>query len=290
MNRLIGISTLYLQSEYSDKRAIEIAKEIGADAIDFFLGNEPRTENSLYNKSDSEIIEYYSNLKAVADSLGIVISQTHGRASRFDAVTVEKCRLYCIATAALGAKVMVVHPITLDSVPQDSDHEYIRNLNLNLFMSILPFAKECGIKIAMETLANTGSQIDFFGNTDEFFHACERIEQSEYGDCFTVCLDTGHSHKAVRYGFEPVDEVILRLGSRITVLHLNDNNGIKDQHKMVFDGSIEWNKVFDSLDEIGYCGVYNMEIALGRYGRELMVDYAAFAVKVLREFINKRYA
>ena len=44
-----------------------------------------------------------------------------------------------------------------------------------------------------------------------------------------------------------------------------------------------------SLDDIGYNGVYNMELALNFYGKELIVETAEFAIKVLRNYLNKRY-
>ena len=46
--------------------------------------------------------------------------------------------------------------------------------------------------------------------------------------------------------------------------------------------------IMDALDEIGYNGVYNMELNLAFYGEELLVDTAQFAVKVLRRFLNTR--
>ena len=39
MDRVVGISIGGLQRRYGDIRAIEIAKEIGADAVDFALLN-----------------------------------------------------------------------------------------------------------------------------------------------------------------------------------------------------------------------------------------------------------
>ena len=74
----------------------------------------------------------------------------------------------------------------------------------------------------------------------------------------------------------------------ITVLHINDNDTLSDQHKIPLSGSIDWKDTFDALDEIGYNGVYNMELNLAFYGEELLVDTAQFAVKVLRRFLNTR--
>jgi sugar phosphate isomerase/epimerase len=54
-------------------------------------------------------------------------------------------------------------------------------------------------------------------------------------------------------------------------------------------GTINWNDVFDALDEVGYSGVYNMEISLQCFGEEITEDTAAYSVKIMRNILNKRY-
>ena len=132
--------------------------------------------------------------------------------------------------------------------------------------------------------------MDFFGQYDEFVKSYQRIRAVEdFKDYFTVCMDTGHCNKATRFGQPSAAECIRRIGSEITALHLNDNDTLTDQHKMPFSGSMDWNDIFDALDEIGYNGIYNMELNLNFYGSEVIVDYTAFAIKVLRNFLKKHY-
>ena len=158
-----------------------------------------------------------------------------------------------------------------------------------MWMQLLPFAKHYGAKLAAETFGDAPKYgcVDFFGDFEEFLTACKAVEDSEYGDFFTVCVDTGHSTKAMRFGNPDPAEVIRRLGNRITLLHLNDNDTLTDQHKMPLSGSIDWEAVLGALEEVGYRGVYNMELNLKRYGEVLMADHAAFAIKVLREALQK---
>ena len=64
MKRKISFSIGRLQFLYGDERALEIAKEIGADAVDFNLCGkawEYQNPDSIYSKSDEEIVEYYTN-------------------------------------------------------------------------------------------------------------------------------------------------------------------------------------------------------------------------------------
>lgn len=299
MEKKVGISIVRLQRTYGDKRALEIAKEVGADAVDFNLDNKDyRNPDCVYSKGDDAVIEYYKELKAYADELGLIISQTHGKLPGFinekeeDDALVENSRLDCLATACLGAPVCVIHNASSISMGANPDPELMHHLSFDMFTRILPYAKEYGVKVATETFGDAVEYhaCDFFGQIDEFMKAYEDIKAiDEFKDYFTTCVDTGHSNKAMPYGNPTPADVIRRIGSDIDVLHLNDNDTLTDQHKMPLSGTIDWDDVLDALDEVGYNGVYNMEIKLAHYGEELMIEHARFAVAVMKSMLNKHY-
>lgn len=293
----IGISIWGLQEKYGDFEALKIAKDIGADAVDFAMANKRfdyRVEGSIYNKSDEEIVKYFTELKNYADELGIEICQTHGHDCGFknkpeeDDALVENIRLNCLATAALGAPVCVIHNATSLFMGANPDPELMHKLSYELFTRTLPYAKEYNVKIATETFGDAYKNIDFFGDIDEFMKAYNTIKSiDEYKDYFTTCVDTGHSNKAaVLFGQPKVGDVIRRIGSDIAVLHLNDNDGIYDQHKMPKSGNIDWTDVLKALDEVGYNGVYNMELKLNHFSENLLIETAEFSIKVLREMLG----
>lgn len=45
----------------------------------------------------------------------------------------------------------------------------------------------------------------------------------------------------------------------------------------------------DALDEIGYGGIYNMELNLRHFGDNFLIETAEFAVKVMRNMLTERY-
>ena len=244
------------------------------------------------------VTSYYQTLKDYAESLGLFVSQTHGRHTGFrnikeeDDALVENARFDCLATAALGAPVCVVHHCTSIYLGADPDPELMHRLSLDMFSRIIPFAKQYHIKIATETFGDAVvfSSCDFFGNIGEFEKAYNRVDEvAEWRDFFAVCMDTGHTNKAMRYGNPTPAEVIRRLGGKIAVLHLNDNDTLTDQHKIPMTGVIDWTEVFDALDEINYEGVYNMELNLKHFGDNLLAETAEFAIKVMRNFLANRY-
>lgn len=302
MERKVGISIGRLQRVYGDEKALEITASVGADSADLSLEyddpNDYRVEGSLYSKGDDAVIEYYSKLKEKADSLGIVIGQTHGKLPGFrnikaeDDALIENTRLDLLATKALGSPVCVIHNATSIFLGPDPDRELMQGLSFDMFSRMLPYAKENGIKIATETFGDAVrySAVDFFGDINEFETAYANIKAvDEIKDSFTICVDTGHSNKAMRYGNPKPGDVIRRLGKEVTCLHLNDNDTLTDQHKIPLSGTIDWDDVWNALDEIGYNGIYNMECNLAHFGKNLLIDTAGFAVKIMKNILKERY-
>ena len=297
----VGLSVGDLQRKYGDITALEIAANAGADSVDFDLCadiNDYRNKDSLYSKGFEATAEYYTAVKKRADELGIIIGQTHGKMSGFvnkkaeDDALVKNSEYDCFATAILGAGVCVVHNATSIFLGPDPDSALMHRLSFDMFRRIIPFAAKNKIKIATETFGDAVrfSACDFFGNIGEFEKAYNAVaEIGGLKEHFTVCVDTGHSNKASRYGNPKPADVIRRLGKSVTVLHLNDNDTLTDQHKIPQTGCIDWNGVMDALDEIGYGGIYNMELNLRHFGDNFLIETAEFAVKVMRNMLTERY-
>lgn len=299
MKRMVSINIGKFQKKHGDRRALEIAKELGLDAVDFdLLSYSLAADGSIYTKSDEEICEYFRELRIHAEKLGIKIGQTHGRIKGFknipedDALLLADARLDCLATAALGAPYCVMHTTTSIYMGADPDPALMRKLNFDMYSQILPHAKKYGIKIATETFGDAVkfSACDFFGNMEQFIGGFEDVSAlTEYADYFCVCMDTGHTNKAVKYGNPDPAQAIRLLGGKIQCLHLNDNDALTDQHKIPLTGTIDWNDVFNALDEIGYTGNYNMELAFKWFGDDFEYEEAAFAVKVMKKILADRY-
>lgn len=299
--KMVGISTHDLQYYYGDRRALEIAKQIGADAVDLSTSAAPlfdyREKNSVYSKSEDEILSYYDGLRRYADELGLVISQTHGRLRGFrkdeaeNEAVAKNARLDCLVAHTMGAPICVMHSVATGIVGPQTPPEEMRELNFRWFSAALEFAKQYNVKIASETFGDSPKYkvCDFFGQIDEFITSFDRV--AAVGDnarYFTTCVDTGHSNKAMRFGNPTPADVIRRLGKRVEALHLNDNDTLTDQHKIPMTGCIDWMDVLDALDEIDYQGVYNMELNLEHFGADFMIETAEFSVKVMRQMLRAR--
>lgn len=302
MRKKVGISIGLFQKKFGDKEALRIAKEIGADCVDFSLTDKKRfdlrNENSIYGKSDEEIVAYFTDIRKYAEKIGIEISQTHGKISGLknipeeDEALINNIRIDCMATAALGAPICVIHNVTLIHLGVNPDPNLMHSLSFSLFSQAIEFAKQYGVKIATETFgdATNYNVCDFFGNIDQFLMTYNKVKNTkDYGNHFCICVDTGHSNKASLYGNPSPGDVIRMCGNDVKVLHLNDNDKLTDQHKTPCTGTIDWKDVFSALDDIGYSGVYNMELNLKHFGEDFCIEEAAFSIKVMRQLLKTRY-
>ena len=304
MKRKVSISINHFQQLYGDKNALLLSKkEVGVDAVDFCLNDYSSSQaDTVYSKGESAVIEYFSELREYADSLGLSVVQTHGRNPgccgdpEQDAVILTDGRFDCLATRILGAKYTVMHgPKSTKMVGVPAERE--RESHFQMFTKLLPYARENNVKIAWETGGLAGKDYSIFGllrHADEFVRAYERVtEVEDFKDWFCCCVDTGHSHLAAQVEGQPsMPELTRRLGSAVEVLHIHDNDGRSDMHVIPWFnatprmGSIDWMDFFRALDEIGYKGYYNLEIGLGKHGEHLAVEEAIFGVKVLKNLLQ----
>lgn len=277
---------------YGLDRAFEICKKSGFDAIDYSLETYP-LQDGVYAASDEAFEEHFYTVRKTAEKYELEIGQTHGRCNAYDPVDQSRKEwLHKVtekdmrATALLGAPSCVVHFIN-SSRWGKRPPEVMRSVSDEMFRNLIPFAEKYKVNIALETFGAArieGARIrEFFADHNEFIGQFDRMD-TQYK---TMCVDTGHTHEAESFWVLPPEEYIRTLGSRVTLLHLHDNSGHWDDHQLPGQGSIKWRAVFDALEEIGYQGNYNCELALWRYGT-CIEEFLCFAGKYMRKFVDNR--
>jgi sugar phosphate isomerase/epimerase len=70
-----------------------------------------------------------------------------------------------------------------------------------------------------------------------------------------VCLDLGHTHLN-----EGAPEAIEQLAGYTRTLHVHDNLGRTDEHRLPFAGSIDWPAILMELEKTGYAGPMTIEL------------------------------
>ena len=89
---------------------------------------------------------------------------------------------------------------------------------------------------------------------DEILYLLDKLDSDRFG----ICLDTSHLN------LEPDNDqgrFIRAAGSRLRAMHVGDNDTSTDQHLMPFGrGTIDFAAVVEALREVGYKGLFNLEI------------------------------
>ena len=287
----IGLSIFDPQRIFGWEKTFEICRDAGFDAIDFnleayFLGDE------IYGGSEDAFVSHFTKIKEKADELGLEISQTHGRCWCWDPVDTsinerhyKICEKDLYATKILGGMPCVIHSLNTTRWGKQPP-EVMREKNSEMFNSILPFAEKYQVKIAFETFGRATCAPG--ERTSEFFAYPEEMLR-QYNDFNTeyktICLDSGHTHEAGNFWVPPVEDMIRILGKDITLTHLHDNTGVRDDHLLPTMGNIKWERVFDAFDEIGYNGVYNFELRTAFFGG-MQEEALKFYGKYLRKFVD----
>jgi hexosaminidase len=150
--------------------------------------------------------------------------------------------------AALGAPIVVVHASAEPVVPGER-RKRLQQAQDGL-AEIEEQCRETGRRIAVELLPRT-----CLGNTVEELLA---LLDSLDGQVFGVCLDTNHLMGRHR----DLARSVRQLGDRLIALHLNDYDGVDEQHRLPGTGVLDWAAFMQALRDVDYGGPFNYECGL----------------------------
>ena len=140
-------------------------------------------------------------------------------------------------TAQLGSNVIIMHAAEY-SDPLRKSLDELEN-----------YAREHNIRIACE---NEGS-----------FSVLEKI-LSDYSPSYIgFCYDSGHGNMLQNSeGLDNLD----KFKDRLISIHLHDNDGVQDQHKPLFSGTIDWDKLAKVIAQSSYKKCVSMELSIKNSG------------------------
>ena len=147
--------------------------------------------------------------------------------------------------ARLGSDVIIMH---VPAGPKDEDENRVFWVQLQKSLDALePYARDRGIRIAIENLFP-----DNFGTLERIFGA--------YGaDYVGLCYDSGHANVT---GVDHLDP----LKDRLISVHLHDNDSSGDQHKLIFSGTIDWDRLARIMAASAYTKCVSMELSIHNTG------------------------
>lgn len=236
-NKKIGITSNVIVDRIG-MDGYALIKKAGFDTIDFNMqrGFFSVKKNGFLCDMVNSIIRH----KKEIELCGLTISQTHAPYYTLEKYMQCDAELECYfdaveqalwATILLECKRFVIHPLHTYDWMKTSEFE----LTHKLIKRISNIAKNKGIYICMENLP-----YDFCGNYIKHSFFLEMLKEYNVKGCF----DTGHSKMCDKN----VLEHLKYLRDKIYVVHIHDNDGIKDLHSRIRPNSLEWQNIFSEIE------------------------------------------
>jgi len=160
----------------------------------------------------------------------------------------EKLRHEIEFTRSVGGKTLVIHPVCL-GLKRPTDR-----IDVDAVRSIATFGRARGVRLALENVRDSVWSLD---------HVLDALGPDPEGSNLGICIDVGHAHLSADIGTEGEDAVsayLNRYSESLIHLHLHDNHGERDEHLAFGEGTIDWKRTLDTLQQIGFDGTSILEI------------------------------
>lgn len=298
-----GVQTKNVIDDKNPLIGFQLLKQVGFTCCDFSLNDYlintdiyQQRLNVFFNKSVTELEDFFRPHKEAAKATGIRIHQMHMPYPVYVPEAAETINDYLwkqVATKSmeicryLECKYIVIHGFKLIKYLGTEEAEWGETVKFIDFLA--PLAKQYGITICVENLYQGIGEHLIEGPCCNGTKVARRIDEinAKYGaEVLGFCFDTGHAN-LVGIDFE---DFLITLGKRLKVLHIHDNDGISDLHQIPFTfaktrentASTNWDGFIRGLREINFEGVLSFETApvLSAFPEEMKEDTLAFIAKI----------
>ena len=238
-----------------EERAIYELAKAGFDAWDFSMFEMARIDWSTYKVmpsthplSGNDYVAFAKKLRKIGEDNGIYCNQSHAPFPSLVPGIRDLLKRAIECTAIAGGEHCIIHP----------DNHRSAEENAEMYFELLPFAKECGVKIATENMWNWDGNNNHAtpaacSHHDDFLAHIKAVNDPN----FVACLDIGHAEMK---GLDTsAKQMILTLGDKLEALHIHDNDKWHDSHRSPFSMDINWEEVVGALKQINYKGVFTLE-------------------------------
>lgn len=159
---------------------------------------------------------------------------------------IDEIKLSLDAMLYLGGKIAVLHPGDMIGSLEAKEEHY--NRSRESIGRVLEFCEKNNVKLAIENMlpGKVGERVSDVQNLISGFN-------SKY---IGICFDTSHANITSR----DVSGELKRCSDKLFTIHVSDNNGKKDQHRLPFNGNINWRSFLKELNNLNYKDVFMLEV------------------------------
>ncbi|MGZ4916871.1 MAG: sugar phosphate isomerase/epimerase family protein [Halobacteriota archaeon] len=149
--------------------------------------------------------------------------------------------------STLGCKLIVVHPGIISYPRSLSKFRRIAKENeLDSFLQICERAEQRKLLVCVENMPRLPPAFKESWTGDEMI----KIVDACASPYVQIALDVGHCNTTDI----PIPSIIERFDKHIKHVHIHDNDGMRETHSIVGQGSINWWSVITALKGVGYQG------------------------------------
>lgn len=311
MNTLaVGVQSKGIVYDNNPLEGFEMMKRTGFSCCDFRLDSYLTDssfgfpeDNDFFQRSVGELKSFFAPHKEAAEIVGIEIHQMYMPYPVYIPNTRDEKSRYLMQTAAsksmeicafFQCPYMVVHGLGCAGI--SGEYAAAQEWISQFVETLAPMAKELKITICIENgYTNIGNH-----SMEEHYHdvknAVAFIDHMniKYGaEVLGFCFDTGQANLA-GINFE---DFIIQLGSRLKVLHIYDNDGIRNLMQIPFTSSVDcgnayptdWDGFVRSLRKIQFDKVLSFDIApaLSAFPGKMKQDVLRFAAQIGSYFVGE---
>jgi sugar phosphate isomerase/epimerase len=149
---------------------------------------------------------------------------------------------------------LVIHPGGSNGAKTDEEEVKIFTLNVDSFKYLAKVAEEFKVKLCIENMQERENKDP--RRLGAFIYDLNELIDSIGSESIGICFDTSHANVTGLDMYNAINEC----GKRLMATHISDNDGSGDQHKLLYGGNIDWQKVISGLKDIGYNMAFNLEI------------------------------
>ncbi|MFL0270143.1 sugar phosphate isomerase/epimerase family protein [Candidatus Clostridium radicumherbarum] len=219
--------------QIENKERFKLIKESGFDNVFLWWGD--------------EFINYDGNKKllpGMARTVGLNVENVHAPfdntnciwTQTINAEDIVKRYSQCIIDCSQqNIPTAVIHLTNGDTPPQPT------LLGLDRIKYLVELAEQKGVNIALENLRRPEYLQFVFLN----------IQSSRLGFCY----DSGHENC-----YSKGTDLLSTYGDKLMALHLHDNDGTDDQHRIPGEGTINWDSIVRKIKSTSYSGAISLEV------------------------------
>jgi L-ribulose-5-phosphate 3-epimerase len=240
---------------YTCEQSIKACAKAGYRVLDMNFASYSRGSLPL-TQPDWE--DWIKAQKELSDLYGIEYSQAHAHFYEWENVFggneawhEELIRRSIIGAGIMDAKWLVIHPVSFADETWYS-HQKSLTQNVVVFQKYAELAAANNVKIAIENMIESKTARRYASSTEELLELLEVLHDPIFG----ICWDFGHAHIS---GINQC-AALRAIGAHLKALHVADNRGEKDDHLAPYFGTINWEAIMKTLQEIGYKGDFTFEI------------------------------